>query len=107
MIKIFDDYFKLEQEIFKYFEYIEDNPHLQITDCREFYWYEDGDSVYYTRVPQESREDIYNDKECYEDEIYRQIHIGAECTMIPCDTHSDTGKFLGIFDNEKEVQGDQ
>lgn len=104
---MFDSYFKLLEEIYDYFGFIEDYVVLPLDDRREYAWAIIDDSeVQYGKM-----EDILNDTgDYYVDEIYKQrfydrwIYHGEEFTMIMVDTHTDGNKFLAIFDNSKEIK---
>lgn len=111
-MKILDDYFNLQKEIFEYFGYEEDWLAIPLDDCCEMYWHLTGegrgDEVHYANT----KEDLLNtdDKDnYYVDEIYTQrflpkgVYRGKDFTMICCDPHTDCNHFLRIFDNSKEV----
>lgn len=103
---IFNEYFKLQQEIYDYFDFKEDYVVIPIEDRREFSW---------TIINEEEvcfgdKDDIINDTgDYYSDEIYKQrfydrwIYRAKDYTMIMVDTHTDGNKFLAIFDNSKEI----
>ena len=104
---MFDSYFKLLNEIYEYFGFVEDYVVLPLDDRREYDWEIIDDS----EVQFGKREDIVNDTgNYYEDEIYKQrfydkwIYRGKEFTMIMVDTHTDGNRFLAIFDNSKEIK---
>lgn len=104
---MFDNYFKLLNEIYEYFGFVEDYVVLPLDDRREYYWVIVNDS----EVQFGNREDIINDTgNYYENEIYKQrfynkwIYRGKEFTMIMVDTHTDGNRFLAIFDNLKEIK---
>lgn len=104
---MFDSYFKLLDEIYEYFGFVEDYVVLPLDDRREHDWVIVNDS----EVQYGKREDILNDTgRYYEDEIYKQrfydkwIYRGEEFTMIMVDTHTDGNRFLAIFDNSKEIK---
>lgn len=42
-MKILDEYFKLQKEIYKYFGYVEDWVVIPIDDKRDFYWSLEGE----------------------------------------------------------------
>lgn len=104
---IFDNYFKLLNEIYEYFGFVEDYVVLPLDDRREYDWEIINDS----EVKFGKREDILNDTgNYYEDEIYKQrfynkwVYRGEEFTMIMVDTHTDGNRFMAIFDNSKEIK---
>jgi hypothetical protein len=108
-MKLLDDYFKLQKEIYEYFGYEEDWLAIPLDDRREFYWKLEGDvpgNVYYAETVEK-----LNDTEAgefYEDEIYTQrflpkwVYRAKDYTMIVVDTHTDGNKFLAVYDNTKE-----
>jgi len=107
-MKKLDKYLELENQIFKYFGYVEDWRRLPIEDSRDYFWrlYGEGPgSVRFADTP-ELLDDP--DMHYYEDEIYTQrflpkwVYRGEEFTMICVDTHTDGNQFLRIFENAKE-----
>lgn len=108
-MKLLDDYFALQEAIYKYFGYVEDWCVIPMEDCTDYLWYltgeGHGDEVHFAS----SVEDFSNG-EWYSDEIYTQRHLpkwvyrGEEYTMICVDTHTDGNKFLKVFSNEKELK---
>lgn len=112
-MKVLDDYFKLQAEIYKYFGYEEDWVVMPINDRREFYWKLNqdnggsGEVVFWI-----SRKNVgkFTDDDGYTDEIYTQrflpkyVYQGKDYTMICVDTHTDGNKFLAIYDNAKEIK---
>lgn len=112
-MKLLQDYFKLQKEIFDYFGYTEDWKVIPLDDSTDYFWQlnEDsqggGDVLFSEDV--EKLKDI-EAGEYYSNEIYTQrflpkwIYRGADYTMICVDTHTDGNKFLQVFDNSKEVK---
>ena len=106
-MKLLDEYFKLQNEIYEYFGYKEDWKVIPLSDFREYLWNIDGDEIYYG----ECLEDIYSGNG-YSAEIYTQrflpkfVYEGEEFTMICLDTHCDGNKFLGVFTNSKKTDLD-
>src|SRR4051812_710924 len=107
-MKLLDNYFSLEQQIFDYFGYQEDWCVLPLNDSRDYYWRLDGDgpgAVMFALTEEELRNE---EGDYYSDEIYTQRHLpkwvyrGAEFTMICVDTHTDGNRLLRVFDNTKE-----
>jgi len=109
-MKLLNDYFKLQNEIYNYFGYVEDWVVIPIDDARNFFWRiqgsEENGSVQYADSIQN-----LNDIEAghyYTNEIYTQrflpkwVYRGEKYTMICVDTHTDGNKFLQIFNNSKE-----
>lgn len=106
-MNIIDNYFKLQQEIYDYFEFKEDWTVFPLDDRREYWWKINNDE----EVVQGSKENIEeNLEECFVDEIYKQrfyskwVYKGKDYTMIMIDTHVDGNKFLAIYDNSKEIK---
>lgn len=106
-MNIFDEYFKLQQEVYDYFEFQEDWVVLPMDDRREHDWKIINDK----EVQYGKKDDILNDTgEYYSDEIYKQrfykkwVYRGKDYTMIMVDTHTDGNRFLAIFDNSKEIK---
>lgn len=105
---MFDEYFKLQEEIYEYFGFLEDWVVLPFDDRRNYYWIlVDEDSVQYAEI----KEDIINDTGTYyQDEIYKQrfykqwVYRGKDYSMIMVDTHTDGNRFLAIYDNKKEMK---
>jgi len=110
---IIDHYFKLQKEIFQYFDYVEDWAIIPLDDQTEKYWMicgpEDKNttSIVYSNNPF-TEQYLTKGKEIYSGTIYTQTHLpkwvyrSLEHTMISVDTHSDGNKLLMIFDNNKE-----
>lgn len=105
-MNMFDEYFKLQQEIYNYFGFVENWTVYPLDDRRQYDWkIVDDEEVMYG-----VKEDIEDGVgECYAGEIYKQrfykkwIYRGEEYTMIMVDTHVDGNKFLAIYDNLKEI----
>jgi hypothetical protein len=102
MKQLLDTLAQTEKAIHQYFGYEEDWKVLPIQDYTSFYWYIEGESVYYGDTPQEA---LLADV-CYIDSILygHDIHRKDDFTMIPVDTQTDGNQFLSIFDNTKEIQ---
>ncbi len=115
-----DDYFKLQEQIYNYFGYVENWAVIPLEDRRDYWWHEDGSEVHYTTTESNMKALIENDfnydnAECdgntyYADEIYTQrfltkwVYRAEDYTMICVDTHTDGNKFLAIYDNKKEIK---
>ena len=107
-MKLLDQYFELQAEIYDYFDYVEDWVAIPLDDRREYYWgltgEGHGDHVEFAR----RRSDIGTGNH-YEAEIYTQrflpkwVYRGEEYTMICADTQTDGNKFLMVFHNGMEV----
>jgi len=105
-MKIFDEYFNLQQKIYSYFGFVEDWVVLPLDDRRECYWTIINDE----EVIFGNKEDILNNTgDYYSNEIYKQrfyskwLYRKIEYTMIMVDTRTDGNKFLAIFDSNKEI----
>lgn len=103
---IIDEFFKIQQEIYDYFGFVEGWVVLPFDDRREHHWCLSTSEVLYG-----SKQDVINETgNYYSDEIYKQrfydkwIYRGKEYTMIMVDTHTDGNRFLAIFDNLKEIE---
>lgn len=116
-MKILDDYFKLQMDLYNYFGYEEDWKVIPINDERRCYWSllngeGSGGSVRYAETKEQLiNADIDNlDSDYYEDDIYTQrflpkwVYRGKDYTMICCNPHVDGNFFLRIFDNLKEIK---
>lgn len=107
---LFNNYFKLQEEIFNYFGFVEDWKVFPLDDRRNFEWVIVGDN----EVKYGKKFDIINyTGEYYSNEIYKQrfyskwIYRAKDYTMIMVDTCCDDNKFLAIFDNSKEFKEDE
>lgn len=108
-MKLLDEYFKLQDQIYKYFGYVEDWVVIPIEDSRDVYWRLNGEGPGTVRFA--DTEELLDDPDMnyYENEIYTQrfltkwIYRGEKFTMICVDTHTDGNRFLQIFDNSKEI----
>lgn len=108
-MKLLDDYFKLQKEIYDYFGYKEDWRVIPIEDCRGYYWYLEGeghnDNVLFAETMDDFKKGSY-----YSNEIYTQrflpkwVYRGPEYTMICVDTHTDGNQFISVFENSKELK---
>jgi hypothetical protein len=107
-VKELDKYFKLRQEIFDYFGYVEDWVVLPFDDARDYYWRlrQEENGSGYVEFGGPSPEDIG----IYINEIYTQrflpkwVYRGKDYTMICVNPRVDGNRFLQIFDNSKEVK---
>lgn len=110
-MKLLDDYFELQKQIYEYFGYVEDWVVIPLDDCREYYWFTDKQENNFVRYAQ-TKEDLLDEGRgnYYECEIYTQrflpkwVYRGDKYTMVCSDTHTDGNKFLQVFDNDKEVE---
>jgi len=105
-MKLLDEYLAIQKQIYEYFGYVEDWVIIPIDDVRQYFWYEDGENVYFA---ESERELLDKDGEYYMNTIYtprflpKWIYPADDYTMICVDTHVDGNKFLQIFDNAKRV----
>lgn len=110
-MELLDNYTNLRNQIFEYFEYVEDWRILPLDDSTEYYWQltveSYGDVVRFA----ETREQL-EDKDAgdyYSNSVYTQCHLqkwvyrGEAYTMICVDTNVDGNKLLQIFKNDLEV----
>lgn len=101
-MKLLDQYFKLQEEIYDYFGYKEDWCVFPISDSTEYFWALTERQVYFADTKEELESQSGN---YYSNEIYNQrflpkaVYLGKDYTMILVDTHTDGNKFLQIFDN--------
>ena len=112
-MRLLNDYFNMQQQIYNYFGYVEDWRVLPIEDSTEYYWHitgeESGCEVKFAKYEENLFEGTMEDG--YSNEIYTQRHLpkwvyrGADYTMTVVDTNTDGNKFLQIFDNSKERKG--
>lgn len=109
---MFNEYFELQQKIFDYFSYVEDWKVIPLVDHREYYWTlkgqdDDGEVVYYEKPITAS---VLLSEEYYAASIYTQrflpkwVYRADDYTLICMDTHTDGNKFLGVFDNSREIK---
>jgi hypothetical protein len=121
-MKLLDQYFKLQKEIYDYFGYVEDWVVIPIEDRREYYWcLDDEDEVYFTSKKETMKQLLVNhldwetldeslQNNVYSNEVYTQrfldkwIYRGPDYTMVVVDTNTDGNKFLAIFSNDKEME---
>jgi len=106
-VKLLNDYFQLQKEIYQYFGYLETWKVFPIDDSTEYFWKIDHNQVKFadTEIELKNENGNYYENSFYsarnqKDNIYR----GAEYTMIAVDTNTDGNKFLQIFSNSKELK---
>lgn len=111
-MKLLNEYFEKQQEVYDYFGYVEDWAAFPLDDKIKFYWYINGNEVVYS----EKKEDLPLTDEAsdrghyYSDEINcgrflpKSVYEKPDYTMITVDTHVDGNKFLYVFDNSKKVK---
>ena len=106
-MKILDDYFEIQRQIYDFFGYVEDWRVIPIDDGRSFFWRLEGweGELHYADSEEELTSESGN---YYVDEIYTQRHLesrvyrGDGFTMICCDTNTDGNVLLRVMDNAKE-----
>jgi len=109
-MKKLDQYFKLQEEIYDYFGYVEDWVSIPIDDARDCYWtlHENsygGGSVLFSKTKEEQcSEPIYSNDIYTQRFLSKWVYRAKDFTMICVDTHTDGNKFLQIFDNTKEIK---
>lgn len=104
-MKLLDQYFEIQKQIYYYFGYVEDWVVIPIDDSRKYFWCINREE--FVRFA-DSKENLFSDGNYYENEIYKQrflkkwIYRAKDSTMVCVDTCIDGNKFLQIFDNSKE-----
>lgn len=111
---IVKEYFRYQEQLFKYFGYKQDWKVIPPEDQSGRYWMicgpenENTTSVVYSDEPF-TETSIIEGKIC-SSTIYTQHHLpkwiyrGSEHTMVSVDTHCDGNQLLMIFDNDKECK---
>jgi hypothetical protein len=108
-MELLDRYKSLQDEIFRYFGYVEDWCVIPLEDSRKCFWRLDGEGPGILRFA--NTEKMLEDEEAgeyCEEEIYTQRHLprwvyrGAEFTMVAVDTRTNGNKFLRILTNVNE-----
>lgn len=106
-MELLDKYNELQQEIYDYFDFVEQWQVFPIDDRRQYWWKNDNDEVRFFNSKEAYESE--DDGNSYSDEILKSRHHsksvlkGADFTMIIVDTHTDGNKFLAIFDNKKQI----
>ena len=107
-MKKLEDYFKLQKEIYEYFNYTEDWAVIPLEDSTKSVWKIQGNSVDFaddiTKLNDYDAGDYYSNEIYYQRFLDKHIYRGKDYTMICVDTHTDGNKFLQVFDNDKEVK---
>lgn len=108
MEDVFDEYVKLQKDIFDYFGYVENWRILPLVFDLEMFWAENGTNVVFSESGYNlTDEDLVGNHYC--NEIYTQRHLpkhvyrSDKYTMIVVDTNTDGNQFLQVLDNNKEV----
>lgn len=106
-MKIMDDYFELQRQIFEHFGYTQDWRVLPLSDATCYYWHLDDQGTGTVKFA-ETEADLSWNGDYYENEIYTQRHLhqyvyrAIDYTLIVVDTHTDGNKLLQVFDNARE-----
>ncbi len=107
-MKMLDEYFKLQEQIYKYFGYVEDWRVIPLDDGTMYFWClgdhdvkfaEDKDNVF-----EGTRTDGYVSMIYTQRFLPKHIYRTEDYTMICVDTETDGNKFLQVFDNSKEIK---
>lgn len=113
MKDIIKQYFDLQDEVFKYFDYVQDWKVIPLDPQLGRHWMicgpedDSGTSVAFSPKPF-TKELIEAGRECYSGTIYTQRHLpkwvyrGKDYTMVAVDTHCDGNQVLMIFENALE-----
>lgn len=105
---VISDYFKLLDEVYKYFDFKEDWVIYPIEDYRGYYWYIDyenndyGEAVIYSKNSDILNSDYYSSEIHHQRFYEKYIYRGEDYTLIIIDTHTDGNKFFAIFENSFE-----
>jgi len=106
-------YFELQDEIYKYFGYVEDWVVIPIDYKLDSYWFLEGDDETGKVVwspDQFTADTLTEGKKIYSGIIYTQrflpkwVYRTEDYTMISVDTQCDGNKFLMVFDNKLECK---
>ena len=118
MKNIIEEYFKLQEEIYKHFGYAESWKVIPLDDQLNRHWMicgpedENNTKIAYSDKPF-TPEVIAEGKECYSGVIYTQrflekwVYRSSNYTMISVDTRCDGNKLLMIFDNNLECKDEE
>jgi phosphoribosyl-AMP cyclohydrolase len=110
---IIEQYFALQEEVFKYFGYVQDWKVIPLDPQMYRHWMicgaEDDSStkIVYSDEPF-TKESVEAGEKIYGGTIYTQrflpkwVYRGEKYTMIAVDTHCDDNKMLMVFSNDKE-----
>jgi hypothetical protein len=107
-MKLLDDYFALQQQIFDHFGYVENWRVIPLDDARDYFWRLAGEGPGEVQYAKTERELAEREGDCYSAEIYTQrflskwVYRTADYTLVCADPHVDGNKFLMVFDNTKE-----
>ncbi len=111
MKELLEKYFALQEEIFKYFGYVEGWEAIPLDDNTDDCWMLTRGELEYVHSPKPFiEESIETGSEIFSGVVYTTGHFptgvyrGPEFTMICADTQTDGNKFLMIFANDKECK---
>lgn len=102
-MKLLDDYFALQTQIYEHFGYQEEWRIFPLDDSRELFW-----RIIEDRSVHFSDDEEGVDEPEYSEEIYTYRHLpnwvyrADDYTMIVCNTQCDGNILLRVFDNAKE-----
>lgn len=117
--EIVDKYFKLQQDIYSLFGYVEQWTVFPLEDRRQYFWFVSEHRVWYSSKKSnldavvahylESNElewDITNvdSGDIYIDEKCSPLHTANDLAMVQVDTNTDGNVFLAIYDIGKQVR---
>lgn len=111
-MKLLEQYFSLQKEIYSYFGYVEDWNIIPLDDATDMYWIlveepdGSGKVLFYTDpITQE----VLDSGLFYSNRIYTQrflpkwVYPGVDYTLVCVDTQTDGNKFLTVFSNDKKI----
>lgn len=109
---LFNTFFTAEEEIFKYFGYKEDWVKIPLHDDRDVEWHLEQDKNGSGKITycENFEKEAWGGDKWYQSIIYTQrflpkwVYRTKDYTMISYDTQTDGVKYLGIFDNKKEIK---
>lgn len=110
--KQIDLYFKLADDIHKYFGYKEDWVTIPMDNQLNSHWLLTDKSVVYSDEPL-TEESLLEGKKIYTAKIYTQrflpkwVYPTEELTLVCADTQCDGNKYLMIFDNTNECKDEK
>lgn len=102
-MKLLKQYFEIENEIYEYFGFVQQWTIFPLSDETAHYWFVDNDKCYYNLEPF-SEENIEDGRHSSGVVMKKGILAKDDYTMIAIDTLCDGNRYLGIFDNEKQLK---
>jgi len=109
-MKLLKNYFNLQKQIYKYFNYKEDWKVIPLDDCTSYYWQlhqeENGSGFvrFQENIPKPNEEWMYGNEIYTQRFLPKYVYRTKDYTMISVDTRTDGNKFLSIFNNSKEIK---